>query len=66
MLVEEGSMKGGLRREDVLRGSKWSVGVDKISAGLRCIWPATPVGELPDLTHYSLFQKLSLRTLLSN
>ena len=33
--VEEKSMKIGLRREDALCRSKWSVGVNKIAAGLR-------------------------------
>ena len=32
-------MKVGLRMEDALRRSMWSVGVSKIAAGLRCIWP---------------------------
>ena len=33
--VEEESMKVGLRRKDALSCSKWSVGVNKIAAGLR-------------------------------
>ena len=33
--VEEECVKGGLRREDALCRSKWSVGVNQISAGLR-------------------------------
>ena len=33
--VEEESVKVGLRREDALCCSKWSVGVNKIAAGLR-------------------------------
>ena len=33
--VEEESVKVGLRREDALCRSKWSVGVNKIAAGLR-------------------------------
>ena len=33
--VEEESMKVGLRRKDALCRSKWSVGVNKIVAGLR-------------------------------
>ena len=33
--VEEESMKVGLRRKDALCSSMWSVGVDKIAAGLR-------------------------------
>ena len=34
-LVEEESMKVGLRREDALCCSKWSVDINKIAAGLR-------------------------------
>ena len=37
-------MKVGLRREDALCSSKWSVDVDKIAAGLRWIWPPSLVG----------------------
>ena len=33
--VEEESVKVGLRREDALCRSKWSVGVNQIAAGLR-------------------------------
>ena len=33
--VKEESVKVGLRREDALCCSKWSVGVNKIAAGLR-------------------------------
>ena len=33
--VEEESMKVGLRRKDELCRSKWSVGVNKIAAGLK-------------------------------
>ena len=33
--VEEESVKVGLRREDTLRRSKWSVGVNQIATGLR-------------------------------
>ena len=33
--VEEEGMKVGLRRKDALCRSKWSVGVNKIAAGLR-------------------------------
>ena len=32
---EEESVKVGLRREDVLCRSQWSVGINKIDAGLR-------------------------------
>ena len=35
MQVDEESVKVGLRREDSLCRSKWSVGVDEIAAGLR-------------------------------
>ena len=35
--VEEESVKVGLRREDALCRSKWSVGVNQIAAGLRLI-----------------------------
>ena len=37
--VEEESLKVDLRREDALCRSMWSVGVNLIAAGLRCIWP---------------------------
>ena len=33
--VERESMKAGLRMEDALGRSKWSVGVNQIAAGLR-------------------------------
>ena len=33
--VEEEYMKVGLKRKDALRCSKWSVGVNKLAAGLR-------------------------------
>ena len=33
--AEEESVKVGLRREDVLHRTKWSVGVNQIAAGLR-------------------------------
>ena len=33
--VEEESMKIGLRRKDALSHSRWSVGVNKITTGLR-------------------------------
>ena len=38
-------MKVGLRREDALCRSKWSVGVNKIAAELRCIWPPSLIGN---------------------
>ena len=34
-LVEEESVKVGLKRENALFQSKWSVGVNQIAAGLR-------------------------------
>ena len=37
--VEDECVKVGLRREDALCRSKWSVGVNLITAGLRWIWP---------------------------
>ena len=40
--VEEESVKGGIRREDVLCRSYWVVGVNHI--GLRRIWPPSLVG----------------------
>ena len=43
--VEEESVKVGLRREDTICRSKWSVGVNKIAACLRLIWPPSLVGE---------------------
>ena len=36
--VEEESVKVGMRREDALCRSRWSVGVNQIAACLRCIW----------------------------
>ena len=44
MQPEEESVNVGLRREDVLCRSKWSVGVNQIAVGLRCIWPPSLVG----------------------
>ena len=44
-LVEEESMKVGLRRKDAFCRSKWNVGVNKIAAGLRRIWPPSLVGD---------------------
>ena len=46
-------MKIGLRREDALCQSKWSVGVNQIAAGLRSIWPPSLQGKLPDFKHWS-------------
>ena len=52
--VEEESMKIGLRREDTLCRSKWSVGVNQIAAGLRRIWSPSLVGvNLVTLTCWS-------------
>ena len=46
-------MKVGLRREDALCRSKWSVGVNQIAAGLRLIWPPSLVGETTRFLAYS-------------
>ena len=46
--VEDESVEIGLRREDALCQSKWSVGVNQIAAGLRWIWSPSLVGVLPD------------------
>ena len=46
--VEKESMKVGLRREDVLFRSKWSVGVTKIAAEVGLL------GILPDFKHQCL------------
>ena len=43
--VEEKSVKVGLRRNDAVYRSKLSVGVKKIAAGLRCIWPPSFIGD---------------------
>ena len=43
--VEEESVKVGLRRKDALCRSNSSIGVNKIAAGLRRIWPATLIGD---------------------
>ena len=43
--VEEESVKVGLRRKDALCRSKWSVDVNQIAVGLRCIWPPSHVGD---------------------
>ena len=43
--VDEESMKAGLRREDDLCNSKWSVGVNKIATGLKRICPTSLVGD---------------------
>ena len=38
-------MKVSLRMKDALCSSKWSVGVNKIAAGLRRIWPTSLIGD---------------------
>ena len=43
--IEKESINVGLRRKDALCCSKWSVSVNKIAAGLRCIWPRSLVGN---------------------
>ena len=43
--VGEESMKVGLRMKDALCRSKWSVGVNKVAAGLRWIWPNSLIGN---------------------
>ena len=55
--VEEESVKVGLRRKDALCHSKWSVGVNKIAAALRRIWPSSLVG---DTTRFYALVSLSL------
>ena len=53
--LEEESVKFGLRREDVLCRSKWIVGVNLISVGLRSIWPPSLVGDTTRLKHIFFF-----------
>ena len=55
--VDEESMMVGLRREDALCRSKWSVGVSKISAVLRRIWQPSLIG---DTTGFCILVYLSL------
>ena len=43
--VDEESVEVGLRREDALCRSKWSVGVSKMAAGLRLIRPPSLVED---------------------
>ena len=50
-------MKVGLRREDPLFRSKWSVGISQIAAGLRRIWPLSVV---EGTTRFQTFVSLSL------
>ena len=45
MPVGEEIVKIVLSREDALCRSMWSVGVNKIAAGLRRIWPPSLVGD---------------------
>ena len=40
-----GGVKVGLRRENTLCRSKWSVGVNQITAGWRLIWPPSLVED---------------------
>ena len=47
-------MKVGLKREDALCRSKWSVGVNKVAAGLRQFWPPSLVGLLPECKDWCL------------
>ena len=47
-------MKVGLRMEDALCLSKWSVSVNKIAARLRWIWPLSLVRILPGGNHWCL------------
>ena len=44
--VGEESVKIGLRKKKALCRSKWSVGVNQIAAGLRCIWPPSLVENI--------------------
>ena len=43
--VEEEGVKVGLRMEDALCRSKWSVGVNQIAAWIRLIQPPSLVGD---------------------
>ena len=47
-------MMVGLRREDALCHSKWSVGVNQIAAGLMSIWPPYLLETLPYFRHWSV------------
>ena len=54
------NVKIGLRMEDALCRSKWSVGLDNIAAGLKWIWPPSLVGDtgiLDTLANYGLRAK---------
>ena len=54
--VEEESAKAGLRREDALYRSMWSVCVNQIAAGLRLIRPPS----LGDTTKFKTLVSLSI------
>ena len=43
--VEEESVNVGLQKKDAICHSKWSVGVNKIAAVLRWIWPHSLIGD---------------------
>ena len=43
--VEEENVKIDLRREDELSRLRWSVGINRIAAGLRLTWPHSIVGH---------------------
>ena len=57
--VDEESMKIGLRMQDALCRSKWSVGVNQIAIRLRWVWPPSLVGILPYFKHWCLSLSLS-------
>ena len=52
-------MKVGLRREDALCRSKWSVGVYQFAARLRLIWPPSLVGDFKHRC-LSVFQRVEI------
>ena len=52
--VEEVSVKIGLKKEDALNRSKWSVGVDQFAAGLRSSGHPHLFGILPDFRYWCL------------
>ena len=52
--VGEESVKIGLRREDALWRSMWSVGVTQIAAGSGESDPSHLLGILPDFKHWCL------------
>ena len=57
-LVEEESVKVGLRMEDALFRSKWRVGVCQIAAGLTRIWPPSLVVDTTRFRHCCLYLSL--------